>query len=90
VSLVSDGSPAQNGRDNDAPFVHMEIVEDSVTANTPAPSGGLQAFDVAAERVGFPSVQRIYNAPLVTLGSFSRSFLAGLVTSSVQILVELA
>jgi hypothetical protein len=50
-SVGSRRSPL-DGRDHDAALFGVEIVEDSVIANTPAPARGLQAFDVAAEGIG--------------------------------------
>src|SRR5437899_528188 len=48
---------ALNGGHHDALLVGKQVVEDSVIANTPAPSGVLQALDVAAERVLLHSVE---------------------------------
>jgi hypothetical protein len=43
--------------DNDQVLFDVEVIENSIIANTPAPSRRLQAFDVATERVNLECVQ---------------------------------
>jgi hypothetical protein len=45
-----------------------EVVEYPVVANTPAPLGWPQAFDIPAERISLKGVEGCFNAKLIFAG----------------------
>jgi hypothetical protein len=46
-------------------FLAEQVLENSIIPDTPTPTWGLQAFDVAAERILLQSVEGLFDAVLV-------------------------
>lgn len=78
TGLVGSRRPALDGGNYDTPLVRKNVVENAVVANTPAPAGRLQAFDVAAEWITFELVEGLLDAYLVPVRKFSECFSGGL------------
>lgn len=64
--------------DDDPPFLHVEIVEDAIVTNTPAPTDRLQALDIAAERVELQGIERTLDANLILARKVCEVFSRGL------------
>jgi len=65
--LVRSRSSTQNSRYDNPLLINVQIVDDSVIANSTAPRGGLslESLDVSTERILLHREQRVLNACLI-------------------------